>query len=108
MGVKHGAGQRLGWGGKPGLTWRDIAAASKAGTLRFAMTDPSSSNSGFSALAGVASAFAASGAALDSGQIDSAALKDFFTGQKLTPGSSSFLADSFLRNQDDLHGLLDS
>jgi Ca-activated chloride channel family protein len=106
MGVKHSAAQRLGWAGKTDLTWRDIAAASKAGSLRFAMTDPSSSNSGFSALAGVASAFAASGAALDSGQIDSAALKDFFTGQKLTAGSSGFLADSFVRSQDDLDGLI--
>jgi Ca-activated chloride channel family protein len=106
MGVKHSAAQRLGWAGKSDLTWRDIAAASKAGTLRFAMTDPSSSNSGFSALAGVASAFAGSGAALDSGQIDSAALKDFFTGQKLTAGSSGFLADSFVRSQDDLDGLI--
>jgi Ca-activated chloride channel family protein len=106
MGVKHSAAQRLGWAGKSDLTWRDIAAASKAGSLRFAMTDPSSSNSGFSALAGVASAFAASGAALDSGQIDSAALKDFFTGQKLTAGSSGFLADSFIRSQNDLDGLI--
>jgi Ca-activated chloride channel family protein len=106
MGVKHSAAQRLGWAGKTDLTWRDIAAASKAGSLRFAMTDPSASNSGFSALAGVASAFSASGAALDSGQIDSAALKDFFTGQKLTAGSSGFLADSFVRSQDDLDGLI--
>ena len=106
MGVKHSAAQRLGWAGKSDLTWTDIAAASKAGTLRFAMTDPSSSNSGFSALVGVASAFAASGAALDSGQINAAALKDFFTGQKATAGSSGFLADSFVKNQNDLDGLI--
>jgi Ca-activated chloride channel homolog len=106
MGVKHSAAQRLGWAGKTDLTWTDIAAASKAGTLRFAMTDPSSSNSGFSALVGVASAFAGSGTALNSGLINSAALKDFFTGQKATAGSSGFLADSFVKNQNDLDGLI--
>ena len=106
MGVKHSVAQRLGWAGRTDLTWKDIAAASKSGSLRFAMTDPSSSNSGFSALVGVAAAFAGSGTALDSGQIDSAALKDFFTGQALTAGSSGFLADSFVRQQTTLDGLI--
>lgn len=106
MGVKHSVAQRLGWAGRTDLTWKDIAAASKSGSLRFAMTDPSSSNSGFSALVGVAAAFAGSGAALDSGQIDSASLKDFFTGQVLTAGSSGFLADSFVRQQSTIDGLI--
>src|SRR3984893_1510712 len=106
MGVKHSAAQRLGWAGKTDLTWKDIAGASKAGELRFAMTDPASSNSGFSALVGVASAFSGSGSALDSGQINSAALKDFFTGQKVTAGSSGVLADSYVRSQNDLDALI--
>ena len=106
LGVKHSAAVRLGWAGRNDLTWKDIAAASKDGTLRFAMSDPSASNSGFSALVGVASAFAGSGDALNSGQIDTAALKDFFTGQKATAGSSGFLADSFVRSQDTLDGLI--
>src|SRR3984893_8151649 len=91
MGVKHSVAQRLGWSGKTDLTWKDIAAASKSGDLRFAMTDP--------ALAGC-------GSALDSGQINSAALKDFFTGQKLTAGSSGVLADSFVRSQNDFDALI--
>ena len=106
MGVRHSVAQRLGFAGRTDLTWKDIAGASKSGELRFAMTDPSASNSGFSALVGVASAFAGSGTALDSGQIDAAGLKDFFTGQKLTAGSSGFLADSFVRGQDSLDGLI--
>ena len=106
MGVKHSVAQRLGWSGKTDLTWKDIAAASKSGEFRFSMTDPASSNSGFSALVGVASAFAGSGSALDSGQINSAALKDFFTGQKLTAGSSGVLADSFVRSQNDFDALI--
>src|ERR1700682_3714589 len=105
MGVKHSAAQRL-VAGKTDLTWKDIAAASKSGGLRFAMTDPASSNSGFSALVGVASAFAGSGSALDSGQITPPALKDFFTGQKLTAGSSGVLADSFVRSQNDFDALI--
>ena len=106
MGIKHSAAVRLKWAGRTDLTWRDIAAASKSGELRFAMTDPSASNSGFSALVGVASAFSGSGSAIDAGHVDATAMKDFFTGQAATAGSSGFLADAFVRSQNDLDGLI--
>lgn len=106
LGVKHSTALRLGWAGNPNVTWRDIANAAKAGDFHFAMTDPSASNSGFSALVGVASAFAGSGSALQSGDINAGPLRDFFSGQALTAGSSGFLADSFVRSEGSLDGII--
>ena len=100
LGVKHSTAQRLGWNGNTNLTWSDIAAQSRSGAFHYAMTNPSSSNSGFVALLGVATAFAGSGSTLDSGNINKQALKDFFTGQTLTAGSSGVLADNYVRVQD--------
>ena len=106
LGVKHSVAQGLGWAGSTSVTWVDIANAAKAGRLHFAMTNPAASNSGFVALVGVASAFAGSGAALDAGSINVEKLKDFFSGQVLTAGSSGFLADSFVRQQDRIDGII--
>jgi len=106
IGVKHSVAQSLGWSGSSKVTWADIANAAKAGSFHFAMTNPAASNSGFVALVGVASAFAGSGGALDSGSINVARLKDFFSGQVLTAGSSGFLADSYVRQQDTIDGMI--
>jgi Ca-activated chloride channel family protein len=106
MGVKHSVASGFGWTNNPNVTWADIAARAKAGQLHFGMTNPAASNSGFVALVGVAEAFAQSGSALDAGTINSAALKDFFSGQSLTAGSSGFLATSYVRGQDSLDGMI--
>jgi len=106
IGVKHSVAQSLGWSGSTAVTWVDIANAAKAGKFHFGMTNPAASNSGFVALVGVASAFAGSGSALDSGAINVDKLKDFFSGQVLTAGSSGFLADSYVRQQDRLDGMI--
>ena len=70
------------------------------------MTNPASSNSGFTALVGVSAAFADSADALETGEIPTDALQEFFKGQTLTAGSSGWLADSYLRDQDRLDGLI--
>jgi Ca-activated chloride channel homolog len=106
LGVKHSVAAKLGWGGAHRVTWRDIAEAAKSGKLRFAMTNPGSSNSGFTALVGVASAFAGSADALDAGHIDTQAMSDLFAGQKLTAGSSGWLADAYVQSQDQLDGMI--
>jgi Ca-activated chloride channel family protein len=106
VGVKHTTADRLGWSGNPNVTWADIGARSKAGEFHFAMTNPTASNSGFVALVGVASALAQNGAALDQGNINVTALKDFFSGQALTAGSSGWLADSYVRSQSSLDGMV--
>ena len=106
LGVKHSVAQSLGWSGSTSVTWADIANAAKAGKFHFGMTNPAASNSGFVALVGVASAFAGGGGALDSGAINVDKLKDFFSGQVLTAGSSGFLADSYVRQQDRIDGMI--
>ena len=106
LGVKHSVATRFGWSNNANVTWADIAAKARAGQLHFGMTNPAASNSGFVALVGVAEAFAQSGSALDAGTINADALKDFFSGQSLTAGSSGFLATSYVRGQDSLDGMI--
>jgi Ca-activated chloride channel homolog len=106
LGVKRSVATRLGWTGSRTVTWSDIAAAAKAGKLRYGMTNPAASNSGFAALVGVASAFAGTGQALRTSDINAAKLTEFFSGQALTAGSSGWLADAYTQAQDRLDGLV--
>ena len=98
LGLKRRVARELGWD-KKSPTWRDIAKAAKAKKFSYGMTDPSASNSGFSALVGVASALSGGGTAIDAKRaIDVAAeLRRFFSGQTMTSGSSGWLADQFVK-----------
>ena len=62
------------------------------------MTNPATSNSGFSALVGVATALAGGGSAIDGRRVAAVKpqLTQFFSGQRLTSGSSGWLAERFL------------
>ena len=106
LGVKQSVATRLGWTGSKPVTWADIATAAKAGRLKYGMANPAASNSGFSALIGVASAFAGTGEALRTKDINTAKLTDFFSGQALTAGSSGWLSDAYVGAQDQLDGLI--
>jgi Ca-activated chloride channel family protein len=98
IGVRADLAQQLGWSsGK--ATWKDIVAAVAAGKLTFAMTNPTVSNSGFSALVSVASALSG-GQALSAATIDTKGLQQFLSGVQLTAGSSGFLVDAFVAAQD--------
>ncbi len=98
LGVREPVAQRLGWDAKA-PTWSQIAAAAENGRFSFGMTDPAASNTGFSALVAVAAALDGTGRALDAAAIDRIAprLAGFFSGQRLTAGSSEWLAGSFVR-----------
>ena len=106
LGVKRSVATRFGWAGNPDVTWKDIAAKARAGQLRYGMTNPAASNSGFSALVGVAAAMAGTGDALRTEDVDEGGLTDFFNGQTLTAGSSGWLADAFVTGQAKLDGLI--
>lgn len=106
IGVKQSVADRFGWTGNAAVTWKDIESHSADGSFHFAMTNPAASNSGLTALIGVASALSGSSDAIDTGHIDKAALRAFFTGQALTAGSSGFLADAYVRDQDRLDGII--
>lgn len=98
LGIKRSVAQRLGFVGRT-VTWSEIAAAAGAKQFTYGMTDPSSSNSGFSTVVAVATALVGSGAALTVEQAASTApaLKEFFAGQALSAGSSGFLQDAYVR-----------
>ncbi len=103
--VKESLAKKWGWIDNPNITWAQIADKVKAGQLKYAMTDPTASNSGFSTVMSVQAAFANKGDVITAQDVDAEKLKNFFSGQSLTTGSSGFLSDSFLRDQSKLDGI---
>jgi Ca-activated chloride channel family protein len=107
LGLRTSVAKRLGWDATA-PTWADLAAAASDGKFTYGMTNPAASNSGFSALVAVATALSGTGSALTDADIASVTpeLTSFFSGQKLTAGSSGFLADKFVANPDIVDGLV--
>jgi Ca-activated chloride channel family protein len=106
LGVKESKFRELGWDRKTDLGWKDIAEAASHGRFNFAMTNPASSNSGFSALMGVAAAFVGKADALTEQDVAGLDLTGLFKGQKLTAGSSGWLAERYEAEQDKLDGMI--
>ncbi|MER3482323.1 MAG: VWA domain-containing protein [Meiothermus sp.] len=104
MGVKTSKAKAWGW--DKSVTWKAIAEKSAAGQLRFAMTNPATSNSGFTGLLGVWAALSGKSDAAQGNEVGPQALKGFFRGQAATAGSSGWLADSYVQQQDRLDGLI--
>jgi Ca-activated chloride channel family protein len=100
LGLRAGKAKELGWD-QHRPTWSEIAEAAGAGRFTYGMTNPAASNSGYSALVGVAAALAGTGRALTSGEISALTprLRSFFAGQSLTAGSSGWLADAYVGRQ---------
>ncbi|MFJ5776032.1 substrate-binding domain-containing protein [Streptomyces sp. NPDC093094] len=101
VGVRPATVGELGW--KPGnVTWAQVERAVAEGKLTYGMTDPARSHSGFSTLVSVASALSGAQSALTDADVTKAAprLKEFFGGQKLTSGSSGWLATAYRRRGD--------
>lgn len=106
LGVKRSVAQRLGWTQDRTVSWNEIADRAADGSLSFFMTDPATSNSGFSALVGVASAFDRNGADLNLEDIDPARAGDLFSGLVRTAGSSQWLTEQFVADQDEADALV--
>ena len=111
LGIKRSKAQSLGWADaqgnrKPGITWKDIAQAAEKGRFSFGMTNPGSSNTGFSGLLGVAAALAGKGDALELKDINAKQLTAFFKAQTLTAGSSGWLADAYVKEQASIDGMI--
>ena len=70
------------------------------------MSNPTSSNSGFCAVVGVAAALSGKSDGLMSVDINREALKQFFSGQKLNAGSSGWLTEAYAKNPSGLDGLI--
>lgn len=107
FGVKKSIAKKFGWDDPSKfITWADLADKAASGELDYAMTNPTASNTGFSALLGVAAATAGDGNSLDASRVDNAVLKRFFAGQKLTAGGSGWLVDAYIERQGDLDGMI--
>ncbi|GAA4069388.1 substrate-binding and VWA domain-containing protein [Streptomyces shaanxiensis] len=98
IGVRSTALGGLGWKSDD-VTWSQVEQAVRDGRLTYGMTDPARSNSGFATLVSVASALSGAQSALTDADVDKATprLKEFFQGQKLTSGSSGWLATAYER-----------
>ncbi|MEV6112077.1 VWA domain-containing protein [Streptomyces sp. NPDC052109] len=98
IGVKPATVRALGWTPEQ-VTWGQIEQAVQDGKLTYGMTDPARSNSGFSTLISVASALSGAQSALTDADVARATprLTQFFKGQKLTSGSSGWLATAYQR-----------
>ncbi len=105
LGVKASKAAELGWDrGDP--TWKDIADAAGGGRFIFGMTNPTASNTGFTAVIGIAAALASNPDALTEADVSNPALKAFFQGQRLTAGSSGWLADAFAADPSKADGII--
>ncbi|KAA9243559.1 MULTISPECIES: VWA domain-containing protein [Corynebacterium] len=107
FGIHSAKARELGWDTKQ-PTWAEIAEAASSGKLTYGMTNPAESNSGFSGVVSVATAFADTGSALTTGDINRTTpeLQKFFEGQKMTSGSSGWLRDKFLDESDSVDALI--
>jgi Ca-activated chloride channel homolog len=107
LGVKTAVASKLGWD-KKAPTWAQVADAAAKGDFKYGMTNPSASNSGFSALVAVATALANTGNALTAPDITAAtpALKAFFSGQKLTAGSSGWISSKLAQDPSVVDGVI--
>jgi Ca-activated chloride channel family protein len=105
LGVKIAKARELGWDAHA-PTWADIAHVAKAGQFRYAMTNPTSSNTGMSALFAVAAAAAHKTEDLTVADVDASVLKDFLSGQAITAGSSGWLADAYAKDPSAVDGVV--
>ncbi len=105
IGIKPATVKALGWEGRS-PSWADIAKAAGAGQLRYAMTNPASSNTGMSALFAVASAVAGKTEDLTVQDVNGPVLTAFLSGQKLTAGSSGWLAEAFVKEAAGLDAMV--
>jgi len=107
LGLRESVAKSLGWDATA-PTWVELAAAASEGKFTYGMTNPAASNSGFSALVAVATALSGTGSSLTNDDITAVTpgMTSFFSGQKLTAGSSGFLADTFLANPDAVDGII--
>lgn len=105
LGVKAAKLAELGWDRKT-PTWADVAAAASAGRFGYAMTNPTTSNTGMSALFAVASAGARKTEDLKVADVDEALLRGFLAGQRIVAGSSGWLADVYQREPAGVDGMV--
>jgi Ca-activated chloride channel homolog len=105
LGLKASKAKELGWD-KEDPTWKQIADASRDGKFTFGMTNPASSNTGMTAILGLAAALAKRPEELTDSDLKNPVLADFFHGQSLTSASSGLLAEDYAQDQSRVDGIV--
>ncbi len=101
IGVSESSAKQLKWDNNAKVTWADVMKAAKTGKLRYAMSNPASSNQGFMSVMGVAAAASGKSEALTAGDVNREAVRDFLTGYKLVGDNSTYLSQKFKERQGD-------
>ncbi|OYY73668.1 MAG: hypothetical protein B7Y40_08490 [Gammaproteobacteria bacterium 28-57-27] len=105
VGVRQSLAKQWSWDKNP-PSWSDLAARAAKGEFKFAMTNPTSSNSGFSALIALIAALSSDPENFSLTPAQQQTVQDFFKGQRLTAGSSGWLSEAFVREQASLDGII--
>jgi Ca-activated chloride channel family protein len=102
LGVSESTARQLGWD-RPEraakVTWKDIAAAAKAGQLSYALSNPATSNQGFMALLGVVASASQKADGLSAADVDRSAIAAFLKGYRLPGDNSTYLSEKFIERQ---------
>ena len=103
VGVSQSQTAALGWD-KPEvarkLTWAAIAKAAQSGQLKYALSNPATSNQGFMSLMGVVASSAGKSEALTAADVDRNAIAGFIKGYKLVGDNSTYLTEKFIEQQN--------
>ena len=102
VGVSESQAKVLGWD-QPAVaakvTWSAVAKAAQNGQLKYALSNPATSNQGFMALMGVVASAAQKSEALTATDVNRAAIAGFIKGYKLVGDNSSYLSEKFIEQQ---------
>jgi Ca-activated chloride channel family protein len=102
VGVSESTAKELGWDDPKtaaNVTWKTITKAAGDGKLRYALSNPATSNQGFMALMGVAAAAADKSEALAAEDVNRGAIATFLKGYKLPGDNSTYLSERFYEQQ---------
>jgi Ca-activated chloride channel homolog len=99
VGVTESEVARLGWTDASKVTWKTVMEAARSGKLKYALSNPATSNQGYMALVGVVAAVSQKAEALTAADIDRKAVADFLKGYKLVGDNSTYLSEKFIEQQ---------
>lgn len=103
VGVSQSHAKTLGWDDPQvaaKITWKTIGQAARDGKLKYALSNPATSNQGFMALMGVAAATSGKAEALTAADVDRGAISAFIRGYKLPGDNSTYLSEKFIEQQN--------
>ena len=102
VGVNETAAKQLGWNDPAvaaKVTWKTVTEASRDGKLRYALSNPATSNQGYTALMAVVAAASNKAEALSPEDVDRGAIANFLKGYKLPGDNSTYLSEKFIEQQ---------